>query len=719
MKKALALLLGLCLIFTASPLCVWAVSSDLTITTNIERNIYYTEDTFIVTLDLSGNSDGFSSLRGKLNYDSENISLIGFNSDTPEDTENEATLTASYSEHDGYIQILWTAGSGFVNYSLDGVVAELEFMVNKKADNKTYNFDFEFLDGTRYIYGEEFKDIDWVYIENVKTKGDSFMVDTAIDSMLYFEDAPTGAYLNESVSLNIAYSGEEGLYIFKTKLHYDAASFEFKDCVATNDSLSLEYNIKDGYLILLFDSNETHNFSEEGIIATVTFDVKANATLQDTTFSLEYVDAVTFNLENDVPIENAYFNALSCQFPILETKVPVSVTLNRGNGEIETVTLYKGERLVLPDTNFVDKNWYTDAGASVTTIYSETVCPAENFTLYSSACAVDYNGADYIVPYRYNQQFNVVKENGTELLSYASGESSETAKMFRISKVTDNTTYKLTLTYKASIENGLGFGIVGATGDNMYTNRSCFEGDLETSIYDAVSTDDYKTVDIFFTASIKGVVSEQSAADDIKSVNGNGWAYLVLIDTNDNDRDSILIRDIEITEIDNALSVGGASILNESGFAAAGNKQAIQYFFNYTTSEDENGKKLSLGDKTYNILKRGFIYRNGAIDKYLDENFVTKEGMNVTAAENAPDLIIKSKSDEFNNCWDYNSDTKSLCFSTYVNNYTEDMYSRKLMVRGFITFEDEEGNVFTIYSAPINRSIIGIMGGYASLIDTF
>ncbi len=727
MKKALALLLGLCLIFTASPLCAWAVSSDLTITTNIERNIYYPEDTFIVTLDLSNNIDGFSSLRGRLAYDSENITLNSFKCDADEDTDNEATLTASYNALDGYIQILWTVGSGLVNYSLDGVIAELEFTVNKKADNKTYDFDFEYLDGTRYTYGAEFKDTDWVYVDNVETKGDSFMVDTAIDSMLYFEDAPTGAYLNESVSLNIAYSGEEGLYIFKTKLHYDAASFEFKSCVSANESLYLQYNQKDGYLILLFDSKNKHNFSEEGVIATVTFDVKADATLQDATFSLEYVDAVTVNLENGVQIENAYFNALSCQFPILEERFPISVTLNRGNSEIETITLYKDERLVLPDTNFVDKNWYTDAGASVTTIYSETICPAEDLTLYSSACAVDYSGYDDTVPYRYNQQFEVEKEGETELLSYTSGESSKTARMFRISKVTDNTTYKLTLTYKANIENALGFNIVGATGDNMYINRSCFEGDLNTSIYNAVSTADYKTVDIFFTASIKGVVTEQSAADDIKSVNGNGWAYLVLIDKNENENDSISIRDIKITEIDNALSVGGVALLNESGFAAAGNKQAIRYFFNYTTSEDENGEKIRLGNKNYEVVERGFLYRNGAIDKYTDkytdeylnEERVTKEGMNVTAAQNAADIVTQKKSSEFNSCWEYNKDTNSLCFSTHVCNYTQEMYSRKLMVRGFITFEDEENNKFTIYSAPINRSVDGIMGSYASLIDTF
>ena len=82
MKKVFALLLALCIIFTAFPLCVWAESSDLTITTNIERDMYYTEDTFTVTLDLNNCADGFSSLRGRLNYDSENITFNSFKFET-------------------------------------------------------------------------------------------------------------------------------------------------------------------------------------------------------------------------------------------------------------------------------------------------------------------------------------------------------------------------------------------------------------------------------------------------------------------------------------------------------------------------------------------------------------------------------------------------------------------------------------------------------------
>jgi hypothetical protein len=187
MKKVLAFLLVLCLIFTAFPLCAWAQTSDIIITTNIERDMYYTEDTFTVTLDLNNCANGFSSLRGKLNYDSENITFNSFKIETPENTEDEPVLTASYSEHNGYIQILWSAGPGLINYAQDGIIAELEFTVNKNAKNKTYTFDFEYLDGTRYTYGESFKDTDWEYLENVEIIDDSFTVNTDIDSMLYFK----------------------------------------------------------------------------------------------------------------------------------------------------------------------------------------------------------------------------------------------------------------------------------------------------------------------------------------------------------------------------------------------------------------------------------------------------------------------------------------------------------------------------------------------------
>ena len=214
MKKILALLLCVCLIFAASPLCVGAVSASPTFSANVEREIYYTEDVFTLTLDLSNNSKGFSSLRGRLNYDSENLTLKSIACDAPFDEENEARVSISYSLHNGYIQILWTVGSGLVNYALDTVIAEFEFTVNKDAENKTYNFDFEYLDGTRYTYGASFKDTDWEYITDVETVGDSFMVDTSIDSMLYFENAPTGAYIGENVTLDIAFFGRyRSLYL--------------------------------------------------------------------------------------------------------------------------------------------------------------------------------------------------------------------------------------------------------------------------------------------------------------------------------------------------------------------------------------------------------------------------------------------------------------------------------------------------------------------------
>lgn len=716
MKKALSLLLSLCLIFSASPLCVLAESSNLTFTVDIEKNIYYIEDTFTVTINLTNNTDGFSALRGKLNYDSKNLTLNGFSCNAAYDTKENSTLYASYSQHSDYIQILWTVGSGLANYSFDGIIAELEFTVNKNADNKTYNFDFEFLDGTRYIYGEDFNDTTWTHIENTLTTGDSFLVNTNLD-MLYFENSPTGAYLGESVSLDIAFSSNGGLYAFKTKLNYDKNSYEFKNCVSKNDSLSLEYNLKDGYLILLFDSNGLDNFSENSIIATVTFDVKDDASISDNSrFTLEYVDAVTVDFSNGVSINNVYFNALYCQFPLLSERAPVNVTLKRSNENSETITLYKGENLILPDTNFVDKNWYTDSGAAIETIFNETVCPSKDFTLYSSACAIDYIGTDSIVPYRFNQQFDAVKENESEILTYSSNQDSDTARMFRLAKLTDNKSYKLTITYKANIQNDLGFGVVGATGNNMYVNTSAFEGNLNTPVYKFVSTENYKTAEIFFTASFKGYVTDQSDADDTKTVNGNCWTYIVLIDENANDDDQVFIKDIKIDEIENSIDANGASILNEEAFILAGNKQAIRYYFSYTTGEDNNGEKISLANKSYKIVKRGFLFTNGATDKYLDNNNVTKEGMNCTSAKNNDDIVIKDKYDDFNSCWNYNSTTKCLYFSTYIINYTEDDYSLKLMVRAYVTFCDEEGNEFTIYSAPINRSISGIMGN--SLVNS-
>lgn len=717
MKKLLSAFLAICLIFTVLPFSVAAAEADLIFGVSVDQQFYYAEDTVTVTVDLKNNADGFTAIRGRLNYDSDNLTFVNAVCTISNDSEEALQVSFTNSQHDGYIQLLWSVSPGLSNYTDDCILAELTFTINKKAANKIYDFDFEYIDGSRYVYGDNFKDTTWEYVTEVECGSASMLVDSNIDSKLYFENPPTGAYKGENLTLDIAFSGEIGLYIFKSKLYFENDSYQFISCEGLSDSLNLSYNAKDDHIVLLFDNSSPENFNEEEIIARITFSVKNDTVATDSKFRIDYVDGVVLNFDNGVTVENTVFGTNSCIVPVLDQKIPVSLTLNRGNSSIEQITVYAGEKLILPDTNFVDKVWYTDPSASIESIYNKTICPETDLVLYSSACAVDYSGDDFIVPYRYNQQLSIEKDGNVELLSYSSDKKVETATMFRLSKLTDNKTYKISVTYKANIDGKLGFGFASGTGNNMYVNTSYFEGDATTSLYNITTSANYKTADIYFTASVKGKVEEQSAGDDTKFVNGNGWTYLLIIDENTDDNDSILIKDVEITEIDSTIKVGGASILNNAGFIAAGNKQALRYFFSYTTSADGDGNVISLDGKNYSVISRGFLYRNGATEKYLDNNSVTKEGMNCTAANNNSEIIVQSKSSDFNQCWDYDSDKNSLCFSTYVNNYTEDMYSRKLMVRAFVTFRDADGNEFTIYSAPINRSISGIMNNPVSGVD--
>lgn len=714
MKKVLSFLLVIFVMLASTPMCVFAETSEkITLSADVERLLYCPDDTVNVNINLSNNASGIACFRAKLCYDSENLTFDKAVCNAPE-TDDGKSLSINYSVQSGYIQILWDIDSDVSNYCKSGTVATLTFKVNTAAENKDYVFDVEYIDGARYVFSENFNDTYWEYITDVACLSDSMTINTGIPTQLYFENTPTGAYAGESVTLHIAFSGD-GLYIFNAKLHFDAETYTVTECAGLNSALNLTYNVKDGYINLLWDCQSPENFSANEAIAEITFDVSGSAAKGTSKFELEYIDAVSIDLSSGVAVNRAYFNGFSCEVPLLNEKVPVNFTLNRGNGESETVVRYAGETLILPDTGFVDKNWYTSDSASIESIYTETVCPNVNTVLYSSAVAVDYSGHDAIVPYRFSQDFSVVKEGSDENLRFVSGTPSETLRMFRLSKVEDNVTYKLSVKYKASLTSEMGFGIAGATGNNMYVNTSFFEGDGSTAVYSINdSTDGYVTADIFFTASLKGTVTEQSSCDDIKNVNGNNWAYLTLINPDDSASNEILISELTLTKIGEAISVGGASLLNDSGYNAAENKQAIRYYFGYNTvtkqgADGEQILNIVIGDKDYEIVSRGFLYRNGAVDKYVTANSVTKEGMTYTAAANSTDIITKEKHENFNLCWEYNNETGKLCFSTYISGYTQTMYDYKLMVRGFVTFKDEAGNEFTVYSSTVNRSVNGIM----------
>ena len=719
MKKALSFILVLCLLFAAIPTCVSATENSITISTDVERLLYYTGDTVKVNIDLSNNNSGIATFRGILNYDSKNLTFDSIVFPDSADKGNDV-FSLTHTVQNGYIQILWDISDDITNYLDNGTIATLFFTVNEDAENKDYEFSFSYTDGARYVLSENFSETTWEYVTDVVTVSDSMTVNTEISSKLYFKDAPTGAYAGESITLDVAFDSEDGLYIFNSKLHYDTDNYTLTECVGTNDALSFTYNEKDNYINLLWDSVDAENFAENNaVIASLTFAVKEDAKPTTSSFELEYIDAVSIDLTSGADVKTDYFNAFSCEFPLLNgERIPVTYTLNRGNSETETVELYAGEKLVLPDTNFVDKTWYTSPTANVESVYNEKICPQEGATLYSSACAVDYSD-DFLVSLRYSQDFSVVKENGTETLHFASCGISDYARMFRLSKVKDNVTYKLSVTYKAALETQIGFGVASGTGDNMYVNTSFFEGDATTPVYTVKeSTNGYITADIYFTASLKGVVNEQSVNDDTKTVNGNGWAFLTLINSAQAGSDEIWISDITLTEVGSVITAGGASILNDEAANVTENKQALRYYFNYNTVYGENDElKIVIGNKSYEIVARGFLYRNGAINKYTDNNNVTKEGMTYTAAQSTSDIITQIKTKDFNECWTYDTESGDHCFSTYISGYTEDMFDYKLMVRGFVTFRDEAGNEFTVYSSTINRSVNGIKANPLSGVD--
>lgn len=436
------------------------------------------------------------------------------------------------------------------------------------------------------------------------------------------------------------------------------------------------------------------------------------------------------------------------------------VAFNGSSNNVGSSLVYKAgvaDSDVEAPANF-ENRWYVGK-AGTTTIFDGKVPTAKLTNLYdynSVLNNVEFGSRTYIgcrgifinefekdgetiqalqyKPYTYDEYY---EKYGVGLQSSAAEEKTDAEKlaimkkvygteswtMYRlpIDPITDGSTYKITMTYKVNnVSESKPLRLQFTLG--QFSNASSMSADVGYYLEDEFrfTTDtgeEYKTSTFFLTPEFCATVTENGLADDNFTAFAN---YLYIHFYHDVDditfstgRPEAVFSQFDVEKLGEVVVADGVSCLNETAAAQAGS-QAMRVYFSYKTT---NGTHIEIDGVEYEILERGFVYKNGKASGYTknkgsEENPVYRYVGGMTKGEG---LIESKVNANFHKCWAYDEETNMLTFSNYIKDIPASMESSKLIVRGYVTFQDAEGNVMTVYSDLVNRSVAGIKGTNANI----
>lgn len=381
-----------------------------------------------------------------------------------------------------------------------------------------------------------------------------------------------------------------------------------------------------------------------------------------------------------------------------------TITLKNGE-DIQEISGYPGSSLTLPETGIIDTNWYTDYKNYK--IFTESTFPTEDIELHSAKETLDFtNGTMYCSSELFSTS-TAENENGESVPTLLfDGTQGKYQGFYRLGKVEEQVTYKLSFSYlPESLNNGFNINLRTASYANFGSFYMYVEGDEADDIYTINDTNSqvgqWNEAEIFFTANLDGELKHDIPGYDFEAIT-TGFDALFIAMSNDGG-ERLQMKDFVITPIENALTAGGASFLEgEAEEVAQG--QAIRYYFDYKTTD---GKKIILDNKEYEIIERGVIFRNADTYAKVHDWGMSKQrtpSSTVAYRDDAALRVFGIGGDELTKCWEYYENTNTLRYSYYVYGFGIND-ERELMARGFITFKDADGNIFTIYSADRNRSV--------------
>ena len=350
----------------------------------------------------------------------------------------------------------------------------------------------------------------------------------------------------------------------------------------------------------------------------------------------------------------------------------------------------------IPASQFSSFNgWYTDEELTQS-FTSLTMAQGMNY-VYSAWTEKAESFDNYT--YASNNEANYASGNKIEngVLTYtAKGANTEVANGLRIGKLENNTSYKITFKYKTASSNLL---VKFATADEIDIKVNTTAYNDQGNYITANADNAWHTETVYITSSFGYTVpkDEYVNAKDNKNASYGNMLYMYF----ENEAGAVIsIDDIVVSEVDAVFSAG-ASVLTEEASKEAGS-QAMRFFFSYKTDDIHT---INIGGTDMHVVERGIIFKNArnTATGVIDGNTV-KVSPIILANKNQNGYTYVSKSANMNNYWSYNSKTESLVYSAYIKDFglTD---SRLIGARGYIKVKDENGKVYTFYSADKKTTV--------------
>lgn len=272
----------------------------------------------------------------------------------------------------------------------------------------------------------------------------------------------------------------------------------------------------------------------------------------------------------------------------------------------------------------------------------------------------------------------------------------------------NNSTYKIDFEYqiKGEISKKCGIAFKYAKDDGNFVTYVEGKNKALYTIPEGKEQNNWYTATVLLTTDMYALVEDSIGYDDtITAV--SKLLYLYVID--EDDAINLEIKNITANKLvdsvgNDLINVMGASRLTDEAEAVAGS-QALRYMFTYDT---KTGSEISIDGTDYTIKERGFIYANGNL---YAKGGTYKGDMNITNAKNG-DFLTYGKTQGFDSYWDSKAidgtDYHSLVFSTYITDFKA-YDTKECMIKAYLIVE-VEGQLFTIYSDSINRSVAYLKG---------
>ncbi len=266
---------------------------------------------------------------------------------------------------------------------------------------------------------------------------------------------------------------------------------------------------------------------------------------------------------------------------------------------------------------------------------------------------------------------------------------------FRIGKLNNNTTYKVTFSYKTESDTTIKF----ATADemNFYQNNTSYND--EGNFVKAVANGSKNTATVYLTTAFTYSIPKDADINALDNKNADYGDMLYMYFDNAVGS-SVTVTDVAVKELDVVSSLGSSVLTNEA--SAIEGSQALRFYFGYPT---QNIINIDIDGESFTIMERGIIFKNArnTATGEMGEDTVSVKPI-VLENKNDKGYVYVSKTNGFNQYWDYDNKTESLEFSGYVKNFAlED--ARLVAARGYIKVKDTEGNVYTFYSADKKATV--------------